>query len=1224
MTEYAYNKSRRIWQRAEFRGISYSDGDGTEARLLSALKSCSDVCCASVELRAHISDWPSEYHLSPMRHNLLRPFSFGPSDRILELGCGCGAMTRYLGEAGAIVVSVEGSDRRAEIAAERCRDLPNVSIYCDNLSDFSTDDEFDYVMLIGVLEYAPLFIKTGDSVGDCLKKAKSFLANDGALIIAIENQLGLKYFAGCEEDHTGQPLFGLHGLYTSSTPVTFGRYALLEGLRSAGMETTQFYYPFPDYKLPSVILSESALEHPDLRVEDLLARATTGKRSGEFRTIHEHLTWRAVAENRLIADMANSFLVFAWCGEKAVVKPDWLSVSYSTGRCKAFWTETMIREEGESICVKKAALFAPPAAKGVRNPPFLHCPKDGPYIRGQLWVTGLWKLFVADELAPDGVALWMQPWLTYLRTNAIGGDGKSANLDFLLPVDFIDCTPFNLIQGEDGNFVYFDAEWYAPRPVSASWVVVRGLFYSLQSYPVLVSRADTTAKEIITEILAACGIVLDEPGWENVLRSENAFGTFSSGLGHLHSFELLLHKQLREICPLHGARKACRNSTERALAEGSEREKYSRSFLLFRKAGIFAKVRNAIQRCVARSIRIFSALVGVLAAIIRHQSRLVLVRGAWRVVRDEGLLGLRQKFLQFAHANITYARWILLHDTLDEKDREAIRTHVSVLMDQPLISVLMPTYNTKEQWLRLAIESVRRQLYPNWELCIADDASTAPHVRSVLEEFSRLDQRIRVVFRQTNGHISAASNTALGIARGDFVALLDHDDELPEHALYMVAVAVNENPSLDLIYSDEDKIDESGGRFGPYFKPDWNPDLFSCQNMICHLGVYRTSLANSFGGFREGCEGAQDWDLALRFSERVSSTRIHHIPHVLYHWRAIAGSTAVVVSEKPYALQAAEKVLRDHCDRIGRQGIISQAAGGYFRVCSSIPIPNPLVSIIIPTRNGLVLLRRCIERLRERTRYSNYEILVVDNQSTDSETLDYLNQISGAGFARVLRYDFPFNYSALNNFAAKAARGSYLCLMNNDIEVISEHWLDEMVSQAACIEVGAVGAKLYYPNDTIQHAGVILGMGGIAGHLYSGMGRNSSGYMSRLMLVQNVSAVTAACLLVRKELYEEVGGLDEKNLPIAFNDVDFCLRLLERGYRNLWTPYAELYHHESASRGPEDTPEKKLRFRREMTYMQTRWGHLLQHDPAHNPNLTLGNSWPYLAAAPRAKRPWRF
>ncbi len=627
-------------------------------------------------------------------------------------------------------------------------------------------------------------------------------------------------------------------------------------------------------------------------------------------------------------------------------------------------------------------------------------------------------------------------------------------------------------------------------------------------------------------------------------------------------------------------------------------------------------------RAYKRAHRIIGNAFKICLAFLRRKDHARLIRLAWRVLVNQGWRELKQQLLQFTQIHVTYERWIALYDTLDAADRQAIRSHIASFASRPAFAILMPTYNTPVEWLRRAIESVRRQIYPHWELCIADDASTDPEVRQLLADYAGLDPRIRVRFRDRNGHISAASNTALGMATADFVALLDHDDELAEHALYMAAVALSEHPELDLIYSDEDKIDASGHRFGPYFKPDWNPTLFTAQNYISHLGIYRTALVRSLGGFREGYEGSQDWDLALRVSEVTDASRIHHIPHVLYHWRAIEGSTATSADEKPYAIAAAERVLREHLERTGITGSVSRVRGGYFRIITDLPQPPPLVSIVIPTRNGLALLRRCIESIREKTHYKNFEILVIDNQSDDAATLTYLDGLAAHGQTRVLHYDHPFNFSALNNFAVQAARGSYLCLMNNDMEVISENWLDEMLSHAARPGTGAVGAKLYYPGDTIQHAGVLLGMGGIAGHLYSGAARNATGYMTRLALAQNMSAVTAACLVVHKAIYEEVGGLNAKDLPVAFNDVDFCLKLLERGYRNVWTPYAELYHHESATRGPEDTPEKQTRFQREVAYMHARWGHLLPHDPAYNPNLTLDNSWPWFAAMPRVKKPW--
>ncbi|HVS51932.1 MAG TPA: glycosyltransferase [Opitutaceae bacterium] len=554
-----------------------------------------------------------------------------------------------------------------------------------------------------------------------------------------------------------------------------------------------------------------------------------------------------------------------------------------------------------------------------------------------------------------------------------------------------------------------------------------------------------------------------------------------------------------------------------------------------------------------------------------------------------------------------YVAWAAEFSTMNPGKAAALRTRLAALQPdrRPLISVLMPVYNSPERWLERAIESVREQLYENWELCIADDTSTAPHVRPLLERFAAADPRICVVFRAENGHISAASNSALELVRGEFFALLDHDDELPPDALAEVALELAAHPDAGFVYTDEDKIDEQGRRFAPYFKPDFLPDLFFGQNCLSHLSVYRTALVREVGGFRAGFEGSQDWDLALRVLDLIPPERVRHVPKILYHWRAISGSTALEVSEKNYTLTAARRALLDHFARRGIEVEVQPVRGNHWQVVYPLPPQPPLVSIVIPTRNTLALTRLCVASIVARTTYEPYEILVVNNQSDDPETLAWFAALRDEENIRVLDYDAPFNFSAINNFAARHARGEMLCFLNNDIEVITGRWLDEMVSHAARPEIGAVGAMLYYPNNTVQHAGVILGLGGVANHAFLNHPHGTEGYMNRGRLAQNYSAVTGACLLVRRAIFEQVGGFNENALAIAFNDIDLCLRIRAAGYRNLWTPFAELYHHESASRGKEDTPEKQARFAREVDYMRTTWGPLLDHDPAYNPNLAL-------------------
>lgn len=609
----------------------------------------------------------------------------------------------------------------------------------------------------------------------------------------------------------------------------------------------------------------------------------------------------------------------------------------------------------------------------------------------------------------------------------------------------------------------------------------------------------------------------------------------------------------------------------------------------------------------------------------RERRPIELLRQGWAERRRHGARKLGDwLYSRYAPRTMSglldYPAWIERHDTVSRSDIRAMRRQSKARGRRPKISVIMPVYNPPEVWLRRCLDSVLQQAYPYWELCVADDASTAPHVKTILKKYAAQDARIKVVFRETNGHISEASNSALALATGEWVALLDHDDELPVHALYMVAKAINERPDARLIYSDEDKIDEHGRRFDPYFKPDWNPDLFLGQNMVSHFGAYRTDLVRGVGGFRKGYEGSQDYDLALRCIERLHPEQIVHIPHVLYHWRAIEGSTALAKGEKNYAAIAGGRALEDHFVRTGVSGVIVHAADYGYRTQRTVDSRcQPKVSLIVPTRDRVGLLRMCVDSILEKTEYDNYEIVVVDNQSIEPATHAYFDSLKGHPKVRIFGYDAPFNYSEMNNVAVASTNSDIVGLINNDIEVINGDWLGEMVSHAVRPEIGAVGAMLYYPNGTIQHAGVMLGIGGVANHAYIGMLKGYGGQMSRALLVQNLSAVTAACLLIRRETFDAVGGLDPR-LQVAFNDVDFCLRVREKGFRNLWTPHAELYHHESASRGYEDTPAKHERFTREVTLMMERWGDQLLKDPAYNPNLTLGATDFALAIEPRSAR----
>lgn len=546
---------------------------------------------------------------------------------------------------------------------------------------------------------------------------------------------------------------------------------------------------------------------------------------------------------------------------------------------------------------------------------------------------------------------------------------------------------------------------------------------------------------------------------------------------------------------------------------------------------------------------------------------------------------------QLQDRDAQYQVWLKQHVS-SPRDLEGLKLAGTRFSYRPLISIVTPVYNTDPRWLRKAVDSVLAQIYPNWELCLANDASTTMPVKAILDDYAAKDPRIRVKHLSVNQGIAGASAEALSLATGEFVGLLDHDDELAPESLFEVVARLQDEPALDFIFSDEDKIASNDQLVEPFFKPGWNPSLLLSMNYIAHFSVFRRKLLLDVGGFRGGFDGSQDYDLILRVTERTS--HIAHIPKVLYHWRKIHGSTASFNHAKPYADDKAKKALEEAVRRRAQEAEVETLWLGRYRVRYQLK-SQPLVSIIIPFRDKGHLLRQCIESIEGKSTYPNYEIILLDNDSSEPETHDYLRGLSAR--CRVYRYPFPFNFSAINNFGVGHARGSYLLFLNNDTQVIDNQWIEAMLEQAQSDEVGAVGAKLLYPDGRIQHAGVVLGIGGIAGHAFKYERQDSLGYFDLVHTVRNCSAVTAACILVSKEKFEQVEGFDER-LKVAFNDVDLCLRLQRRGYRIVYTPFATLYHYESASRGSLHPPEdEKL--------MWDRWGELIRKgDPYYNQNLT--------------------
>lgn len=589
----------------------------------------------------------------------------------------------------------------------------------------------------------------------------------------------------------------------------------------------------------------------------------------------------------------------------------------------------------------------------------------------------------------------------------------------------------------------------------------------------------------------------------------------------------------------------------------------------------------------------------------RRAAKRLFTSAAWPLVR--GLIRLKSLLAYRRQTPRLYRKWLGQYAAITPELRGAMTADAATWPLRPLISVIMPSSGIDPKRLSEAIGSVRTQIYPHWELYISDDASTAAGSRSLLEHQAAQDSRIHLKFGTENGHGSVNSNNALVPATGDYIALLDADDLLSEDALFWMAREIALHPEVDLLFSDEDKIDDSGRPFDPHFKSAWNAALMLSQNAFGHLGVYRRRIVEEAGGFRPGYESMQEYDLVLRFSERTTAERIRHIPRVLYHRRSPAGSGAPDASAKSDAWNAGRAAIADHLLRLGIHARVKPARGVYYQIEYAPPKPRPTVSIVVPTTLSSATTAKCLASALSKSSYDNFELLAVAHANhirTAKNDPQFAALLANPQLRTVEYEEAPFNFSWVCNHGANAARGTFLCFLNDDVEVITEDWLERLVARASLDGVGAAGPTLYYPNDLMQHAGVILGSGGIADHAFKGSRPGYSGYFGRAGLEQDYSCVTAACLVIRREVFASAGGFDD-SLPVAFNDVDLCIRIRSTGARIVFVPSVEMYHHESLTLGHHAAPDRRSQFRHDVALMRQRWNDILQNDPCYNPNLSL-------------------
>ena len=567
--------------------------------------------------------------------------------------------------------------------------------------------------------------------------------------------------------------------------------------------------------------------------------------------------------------------------------------------------------------------------------------------------------------------------------------------------------------------------------------------------------------------------------------------------------------------------------------------------------------------------------------------------------------------------------WIRLHERFEPEevpygpwyqayvpDQETLEAQKKHKFDyRPLISIAVPAYQTPVEFLKQMIESLISQTYPEWELCIANASPDNEEMQRVLADYSAKDSRVRFCNLKENLGIAENTNRAFSMAKGEFMGLLDHDDLLAPNALYEIVQALQDHPQADALYTDEDKVTtELDEHFQPHLKPDFNLDLLRSNNYICHFFVVRRSIVEKAGGFRKEFDGAQDYDFIFRCTE--NAREVLHVPEILYHWRTHKASTADNPASKMYAFEAGKRAIEANLERTETKGVVSHTQDlGFYRV--KYPVQGkPLVSVIIPNKDEKETLQTCMEMLNSNTSYQNFEIIIIENNSTTDEIFRYYKELSKDPRIHLLRWGKEFNYSAINNFGVAHAKGEYLLFLNNDIKSINPDWMEELLGVCQRPEVGGVGAKLIYPDNTIQHAGCVVGMGGIAGHMFVDMPADRTGYLHKASLLQDMSAVTAACLMMKKEVFEEAGGFTEE-LAVAFNDVDLCLKVRKNNHLIVYDPYAKLYHMESKTRGAEDSKEKVRRFQTEIEYIRCHWLDILKNgDPYYNKNLSL-TKWNY-------------
>ncbi|MDW2741445.1 glycosyltransferase [Atlantibacter subterraneus] len=1571
---YFFDNSLNVWKRDDYTNIGYNDGDEEEERLAKIIRDAQDITVFSSELRNKCVDWQTLYHLTSQRGNVLRPFAHLLKGDVLEIGAGCGAISRFLGENGGNILALEGSERRASIAASRTRDLDNVHVIAERFDKFTPGRQFDAITLIGVLEYATMFGEGEHPEKDLLTQVRNLLKPGGFLFIAIENKLGLKYFAGAPEDHIRQPMYGIEGRYKNGEARTWGYEELSQLLAETGYRHSDVLLPFPDYKLPMSIITPAGSKTTGFDASALAVQSVFSDPQ-----LPAHLTFSLqscfpeIFKNNLGVSLANSFIFAASVDAEIPLDKSVLAYHYSTQRKKQYSKETIFShvDNGE-VNVSYHYFQTEEADSGKTN--YIQIRKeDDKYYCGKLLGQKFINILCTDNWKFEDFISLMNQWLfaleKFIEKDEQHNFSLTHNADCSLPAYFIDAIPQNIIMTQGGP-ILFDIEWQGKGHIELGHLLFRGIILVLNQAKVrpLVGNELLTRRAFVQQVLAQLGIDATEDDLQRYKYKEAEFQHQVTGRDfddllvwhgdsplapvtiqgnrsclyfasrgedfaeeNMHAFVLkrgrntinwqvkgknqALISKLRfdpvdcrcwftiysfiiknsdgdivwkfnddkgivEYQDILEVQKGVLNlyySTsldpqillknvpehselnieveleiirDESLAAFFEKNDAHRLMFEQRKCEIFneiestfselqtttkeidyaieqleiierqhnliikakvettqqvdiksgqlnkikvqfantkvqlenirvnlgcAKVRledttekmddltvqlenttilldktmaqlenatvqleNSTSDLVETNVRLNNAqselestsaqlasissqldsttarldastamlnekntqldntqaqLSAVVAQLthsnaqlavamtrinaletssswkitaslravgkVRNQSkalasvtrRLYRQHGLKKIVskglgtlQREGWKGIvtrlrQQRMLQVMQIPVSPFPAATLTPGVEKTASQAQSAPVAVMQPtaitfnraegyqlktgsneycyvipaqpenlsviisdmtvKPFFSIVVPIYNTPLDLLQELIDSIEAQWYPKWELVLANDCSTDPKLYEALESIT--NPQIKIVQLKTNSRISGATNVAIENATGDYIVFTDHDDLLTPDCLYEMAICIN-NEDPDFIYSDEDKLSEEGFYVQPHFKPDWSPDTMMSTMFTCHASCVKKSLLAKTGLLRSEFDGCQDWDFVLRVSEQT--TKISHIPKVLYHWRIIPQSTASDIAAKDYVLQASVNVRKSALERRGLSGVVEPVVGpaGYFRV-NYFPVGNPLVSIIIPTRDNYNVLRRCVESIKGKTKYTRYEIIILDNGSVAADALQYFSSLENDKSISIIHHNRPFNFSELNNVGVAHSKGEILLFLNDDTEVIHSDWLERLIGYAQLPHVGAVGAKLLYPEtNLIQHAGV-LNLAGGPMHAFHNTDRAQPGYFMRNLLEYNWLAVTGACLMIERSKFDRIGQFDE-SFPIAYNDIDLCFRSVDAGYYNVMCPAVELYHYESVSRGLDHQDEEKVRrLMNELSRLNEKHPHYYQYDPFFNINL---------------------